>query len=100
MEYYLSAPPEQQRLRAPHTVLNREREGGIDDLVISGGTKSPGLQSYDRTEWPEQLQFEVTYTSLKTNNIGEPPGERHFFVYVGRQRSDSPWKVLSVGTGP
>jgi hypothetical protein len=81
-------------------VREHEREGGVDDLVVDGPFPAIPTAAYSTSEWPEQVQFTVSYTSRRTSSIGEPPGKRLRFVYVGRQGQDGPWKVLSVGTGP
>lgn len=78
----------------------REREGGVDDLVVEGPLSGPPSQVYDQKEWPEQVHFRVTYTSRKTDSVGRPPGKRLWFVTAGRQTADSPWKVLEIGSGP
>jgi len=96
VEYYLSGP----WLRDPKPVPEHEREGGIDDLVVEGPFSGVPSQVYDVDEWPEQVHFRVTYTSRKTDSIGQPPGKRLWFVTVGRQAADSPWKILEIGSGP
>lgn len=98
VEYYLSAPHQQEWVST--SVRDHEREGGVDDLVVDGPFPAVPLGEYSASEWPEQVQFTVSYTSRGTSSIGEPPGKRLWFVYVGRQRQDRPWKVLSIGTGP
>ncbi len=97
-EVYLSPPGERESRAQPNVVLDREREGGISDLVITGG-RDAGTRSIDDERYSEQRQFMVDYISRRRNNIGEPAGPRSFFVYVGRG-DDGKWKVLSVGAGP
>jgi len=98
VEYYLSAPYQREEIGAG--VREHEREGGVDHLVVDGPFPAIPLGTYSTSEWPEQVQFTVSYISRWTSSIGEPPGKRFWFVYVGRQSQDRPWKVLSIGTGP
>lgn len=64
------------------------------DIVVEG----PYSQKLNG-DYAEEVQFVVTYRSRWTNEIGQPPGPRQWFVYLGRNK-DEPWKVLSQGTGP
>jgi hypothetical protein len=50
-------------------------------------------------EYAEETQFTVTYRSLWRSSVGDPPGARLWFVYVGRD-GNGDWRVLSEGTGP
>lgn len=100
VEFYLSAPWLREVTALPNSVPEREREGGIDDLAIEGPLSGVPSQAYDAEEWPEQVHFRVTYASRKTSSIGQPAGKRLWFVTVGRQAPDSPWKVLEIGSGP
>lgn len=50
-------------------------------------------------EHAEERQFVVTYHSKWRSSVGDAPGERMWFVYVGRD-DDGLWRVLSEGTGP
>lgn len=100
VEFYLSAPRLRQVTTQPNAVPEREREGGIDNLMVEGPLSGVPSQVYSRVEWPEQLHFRVTYTSRQASSIGEPPGKRLWFVIIGRQTADSPWKVLEIGCGP
>jgi hypothetical protein len=47
----------------------------------------------------EERQFTVAYRSRWRSTIGEPPGTRHWFVYVGRDEGGR-WLLLGQGTGP
>lgn len=50
-------------------------------------------------EHAEERLFVVTYRSRWRDSVGDPPAERMWFVYVGRDEG-SPWRILSEGTGP
>ena len=90
VEYYLSGPWLREVTSQPNSVP--EREGGIDDLVVEGPFSGVPSQVYNMDEWPEQVHFRVTYIPRKTDSIGQPPGKRLWFVTVGRQAAESPWK--------
>lgn len=64
------------------------------DLVIEGPNDIAAWNTY-----AEEAQFVVSYDSRWRSVIGEPPGPRFWFVYLGRNES-GPWKVLGQGTGP
>lgn len=64
------------------------------DLVVEGPADIPLYGEYT-----EEVQFTVTYRSIWRNEIGEPPGQRHWFVYLGRD-DEGGWRVLGQGTGP
>jgi hypothetical protein len=64
------------------------------DLTIEGPADLAAYNTYE-----DEVQFVVQYTSRWRNEIGQPPGPRHWFVYLGRNGS-GPWKVLGEGTGP
>jgi hypothetical protein len=100
VEYYLSGSWLREVTSQPNFVPEHEREGGIDDLVVEGPFSGVPSQVYNVDEWPEQVHFRATYTSRKTDSIGQPPGKRLWFVTVGRQATDSPWKILEMGSGP
>lgn len=100
VELHLSAPWLRRITTQPNAVPEHEREGGTDDLVVEGPLSGVPSQVYSREEWPEQLHFRVTYTSRKMSSTGEPPGKRLWFVIIGRQTADSPWKILEIGSGP
>jgi hypothetical protein len=100
--YYLSAPLYQSLMTDPHYVGEQRHEGDISHLVIKGPAAiflDP--QQYSKTDWPIQEQFTVEYDLLVPRQPAtEEVGPQIRFVYVGRQAGDSPWKILSVGTGP
>lgn len=97
VEYYLSAPLKQKWMLSG--VPDTERAGGVDDLEVQQ-IAGQASQVYKKSDWPEQRHFRVTYTSRKTNSVGEAPGPRLLFVIVGRQSESQPWKVMEIGTGP
>ena len=64
------------------------------DLVIEGPSDITLHGQY-----AEEVQFTVTYRSMWRSVIGDPPGERLWFVYLGRDEGDT-WRVIGQGTGP
>jgi len=64
------------------------------DLVVEGPNDIAAWNTYD-----EEVQFTVAYRSRWRSTIGEPPGPRFWFVYLGRDEGE-PWHVLGQGTGP
>ena len=101
VQVYLSAPRQQEWLVT--AVRDPAQPGDITDLVIDRTYSTPPDPLFD---WPIQQEVVVTYNLLVArpyaNGGGNPgpTGENTRFVIVGRQTPDSPWKVLSVGTGP
>jgi hypothetical protein len=64
------------------------------DLIIEGPNDIAAWNTYD-----EEVQFTVDYRSRWRSTIGERPGRRFWFVYLGRDEG-GPWQVLGQGTGP
>lgn len=64
------------------------------DLIVEGPSDIALYGEYD-----EEVQFRVSYRSMWRSEIGEPPGERYWFVYFGRDEGE-PWRLLGQGTGP
>ena len=64
------------------------------DLVVEGPSDIPL-----RGEFAEEVQFRVAYQSMWRSEVGEPPGRRYWFVYLGRDEGE-PWQLLGQGTGP
>lgn len=60
-------------------------------------SEAASVPLYD--EHAEERQVVVTYRSRWRDGVGDPPGERMWFVYVGRDEG-GPWRILSEGTGP
>lgn len=89
------SPEMRAQREAPNFVKPR-----VNDLLLAKNiiVEGPYAQK-SHGDYDEEVQFVVTYTSRWTNEIGQPPGSRHWFVYLGRNK-DQPWKVLSQGTGP
>lgn len=70
-----------------------------DELFARGLAVDGPAEIALRGEYAEELQFVVEYESMWRNEIGDPPGTRHWFVYVGRAE-DGEWRVIGQGTGP
>ena len=83
------------RRAAPNLV-----EGWVNDVLAAGALEVAGPDEVRlRGEFAEEVQFVVTYSSRWPNAIGQPPGPRLWFVYMGRDRG-GPWRFLGQGTGP
>jgi hypothetical protein len=91
-------PAAAERQSESNYVQNNERAGGVEDLTINGGELAPDRAGAEEGYGDLRL-FTVEYRSLRESANGEPPGERFFFVYVGRYRG-GPWRIESIGTGP
>jgi hypothetical protein len=88
-------PRLRQRYRAPNAVRGlRDDTFLASDLAISGPA---GIRLYG--EHADEVQFVVVYRSPWSDGVGDPPGRRMWFVYVGRDAGE-PWRILSIGTGP
>ena len=100
--YYLSAPHEQAILTNYNTIWGPTGANDIADLEIDGPhTGSFDLYGYPLDEWPDQVQFGVTYDLLTARwDLAMDAGPQTLFAYVGRRSAQSPWRVLGVGTGP
>ncbi|MDP4089396.1 MAG: DUF4829 domain-containing protein [Bacillota bacterium] len=48
----------------------------------------------------EEKQVTVEYDAVYKKEITSPNGKQILFVYVGKKTESSPWKIISVGTGP
>jgi hypothetical protein len=99
VELYLSTPHEVSVRKASNYVSERERIAGIDNLAISGGGPG-GRDIVGAEDYGDVRQFFVEYDSRKRSSIGEPPGDRAFFVYTGTDPESGRVKVIGVGTGP
>lgn len=74
--------------------------GTVDDALLANTlevSEAKDIALYDT--YDEEMQFVVTYRSPWRDSVGNPPGERLWFVYVGRDPGE-PWRILSIGTGP
>lgn len=94
--WYLTSDRQQEAESGANVVPNRERESGVDDLVINAGYWASSDPD------PEAVRnFTVEYVSRNRSSNGEPPGKRFYFVRVVREPAKTgPWRVDSVGTGP
>ncbi len=96
VEHWLSAPHVQKSPETdPWKVGDIERMWGARDLIVDplGPAR---LENVQGSEWPEQLAFDVTYSSPTISMHGEQPGPRHYYIAVGRQSQGSRWLVLDI----
>lgn len=71
-----------------------------DDALFCGQLEVPAPS--DATmygEHADEVQMVVEYRSVWTDEVGNPPGKRLYFVYAGRDEGE-PWRILGIGTGP
>ena len=98
-EIYLSAAHAAEFRAAGDGGTNAERVRGVDVLTVRGGYPA------ERTivgpeDYQDLRQFAVEYESRTANAIGESPGLRTFFMYVGRCPGAGARRFVSAGTGP
>lgn len=88
-------PQLREQYRAPNAV-----RGLTDDAFLAGdlAVTEPEAIPLHGT-YADEVQVVVTYRSAWTDTVGDPPGGRMWFVYVGRNTGE-PWRILSIGTGP
>ena len=78
VESYLQTADYTRLHSGSNAVSDNERRYGVDNLTVRSLDAS-------RTSSPsDNHEFIVEYVSHRTNNIGEPPGKRIFFVIVQR----------------
>jgi hypothetical protein len=66
----------------------------VKNFAIKGpDTVAPG--TYSSVDWPIQAGFVVDYDVPPKDG-----GHKTWFMYLGRKTPDSPWQVISGGTGP
>lgn len=89
------SPAEQDSRAAP----NHVRPLIADTLWASDLAIADGADTGFRDQYDDERLYVVTYESHWRSGVGDPPGERMWFVWVGRD-SGEPWHILSEGTGP
>ncbi len=70
-----------------------------EDLRVEAGPEISEEGAWFEGDFADVRLFTVTYVSRWRNEIGEPPGTRHWFVYTARNAGEA-WRVLGQGTGP
>jgi len=88
-------PDLRDRYHAPNAV-----RGLLDDAFLAGDlevSEPNDIGLYGK--YPDEAQVVVNYRSVRTDDVGDPPGDRLWFVYTGRD-TEEPWRILSIGTGP
>jgi len=48
----------------------------------------------------DELQVTAEYVAEYKKVITSNSGKQFRFIYVGKKEKDSPWKIISIGTGP
>ena len=99
--FYLSAPRLKGGILAPNRYPETRHEGDVANLELEGPANvSLDTHEYPPAEWPIQEQFVATYDLTAERDPSMPAGPQTSFVYVGREKPDSPWRMLGVGSGP
>jgi len=48
----------------------------------------------------DEVQVCVEYNAIYKTVITSEDGKQLRFIYVAKQGKESPWKIISIGTGP
>lgn len=48
----------------------------------------------------DEMQVTAEYVAEYKKVITSNSGKQFRFIYVGKKEKDSPWKIISIGTGP
>ncbi len=67
----------------------------IKDIRVRTGAPV-GLYGKNYKEAQVVAQYEATYRQM----ITEADGKQIRFIYVAKKTKNSPWKIISIGTGP
>ncbi|QQE81481.1 DUF4829 domain-containing protein [Alicyclobacillus sp. SO9] len=59
------------------------------------GTQNPFKQSVQY-----EVQVDVNYNAKYRKVITEGSGPQTRFIYLGRNKENDAWKIISIGTGP
>lgn len=83
----------QQYISAPDSYFKNIKQ--LTDLKVS--TPAP-IKLYGKNfdEVQVTADFVAEYKKVITSNSGKQTR----FIYVGKKEKDSPWKIISIGTGP
>lgn len=85
-----------RELSRPNVI--RESVLWLSDVNISKGAH---IRLYgQRSTNYDELQFTVKYSAWYLQPSGTTDGNQLSFVYVAREAKDSPWRIISIGTGP
>lgn len=68
----------------------------VKNFHVDGPSSVPP-GTYSSVDWPVQAGFTVDYDAPAKDDAG---GHKTWFMYLGRKTPDSPWEVISSGTGP
>ena len=67
----------------------------ISDLSVSEPFETP----YHGSNYKE-VQISVEYNAYYIKEQASANGKHIRFIYVAKETEDSPWKIISIGTGP
>lgn len=83
----------QQYLSAPDSDFKNIKQ--LTNLKVS----SPApIKLYGKNY--EEVQVVAEYVAEYKKVITSNSGKQTRFIYVGKKEKDSPWKIISIGTGP
>ncbi len=67
----------------------------ITDIKVS---PEAAIKLYNRNY--DEVQVTAEYNAEYKKVITVPNGKQIRFIYVAKKEKDSPWKIISIGTGP
>ena len=83
----------QQYLSAPDSDFKNIKQ--LTDLKVSSQAQ---IELYGKNY--EEVQVVADYVAEYKKVITSNSGKQTRFIYVGKKEKDSPWKIISIGTGP
>jgi len=70
-------------------------------MRVRKATAASGDFSTDYSALADMCEVPITVRTTKTDqDTGDGPGNYEYFVLLGREKVNSSWKVLEIGTGP
>lgn len=83
----------QQYVNAPDSDFKNIKQ--LTDLKVSSAAS---IKLYGKNF--DEVQVTVDYVAEYKKVITSNSGKQHRFIYVAKKDKDSPWKIISIGTGP